>query len=304
MLFPQTIRVVRVTILAAVLSGALAVSAVAAPSSAETAADRERLESALSEWRSAQAAADAADERSASVLAELDRLVAEENSTRERLGVRVERMYRADDLSAVGMLFGASTLQDFIARWDLLARLARKDADTIEALEIAAAETERSAKELLTAQSERARTLDALAQKVDRARQELAASEAALREYEAARTAARQAQSAPQPPASDSRQQLTGSGDWQSAVASHYGRTFTGRGASGAEIGPYSMIVAHKTLAFGTLIEFEYDGKRAVAEVADRGPHVAGREFDLGPGVVRVLDFSGVHEVRYRIISR
>jgi rare lipoprotein A (peptidoglycan hydrolase) len=64
------------------------------------------------------------------------------------------------------------------------------------------------------------------------------------------------------------------------------------------------MMVAHKTLPFGTLIEFEYGGKRAVARVADRGPHSAEREFDLGPGVVRVLGFNGVHEVRYRIIKR
>jgi hypothetical protein len=26
--------------------------------------------------------------------------------------------------------------------------------------------------------------------------------------------------------------------------------------------------------------------------------------FDLGPGVVRVLGFSGVHDVRYRVIGR
>jgi rare lipoprotein A (peptidoglycan hydrolase) len=62
--------------------------------------------------------------------------------------------------------------------------------------------------------------------------------------------------------------------------------------------------VAHETLPFGTLIEFEYNGKRAVARIADRGPHTPGRTFDLGPGVVRVLDFGGVHEVRYRIIAR
>ncbi len=64
------------------------------------------------------------------------------------------------------------------------------------------------------------------------------------------------------------------------------------------------MIVAHKTLPFGTLIEFEYHGKRAVARVADRGPHTPGRTFDLGPGVVRVLGFEGVDTVRYRIIGR
>ncbi len=87
-------------------------------------------------------------------------------------------------------------------------------------------------------------------------------------------------------------------------MASHYSRTFTGRGASGEAIGPYTMMVAHKTLPFGTLVEFEYQGRRAVASVEDRGPHTPGRDWDLGPGVVRALDFSGVHEVRYRIISR
>ena len=87
-------------------------------------------------------------------------------------------------------------------------------------------------------------------------------------------------------------------------VASHYGRNFHGRGASGKPIGPYSMMVAHKTLPFGTLIEFEYHGKRAVASVEDRGPFTPGRDFDLGPGVIRVLGFEGVHPIRYRIIKR
>ncbi|MHB1324083.1 MAG: septal ring lytic transglycosylase RlpA family protein, partial [Coriobacteriia bacterium] len=99
-------------------------------------------------------------------------------------------------------------------------------------------------------------------------------------------------------------QQQSGTGAWQTAVASHYSRNFSGRGASGERIGPYSMMVAHKTLPFGTLVEFEYKGKRAVASVEDRGPFTPGRDFDLGPGVVRVLDFSGVHEVRYRIVTR
>ncbi len=81
------------------------------------------------------------------------------------------------------------------------------------------------------------------------------------------------------------------------------GATFSGRGASGAEIGPYSMIVAHRTLPFGTLVEFEYRGKRAVASVQDRGPHIPGRTWDLGPGVVRTLDFSGVDEVRWRLVQ-
>jgi rare lipoprotein A (peptidoglycan hydrolase) len=225
-------------------------------------------------------------------------------------------MYRTDDLNPVAVLLGASTLQDFVTRWDALARIARQDADNLRKLKQARAAATRSAEQLMALQSEQAKALDALEAEVTRAKNELASSEAALRAYEARVAAARRpaapaestpAKETPTPPAptsDDLTQELTGSGEWETAVASHYGRTFTGTGASGEKIGPYSMIVAHKTLAFGTLVEFEYNGKRAVARVADRGPFTPGRTFDLGPGVVRVLDFSGVHEVRYRIIAR
>ncbi|MDP2182142.1 MAG: RlpA-like double-psi beta-barrel domain-containing protein [Actinomycetota bacterium] len=211
-------------------------------------------------------------------------------------------MYRSADVGFIPALLDASTIQDFVARWDLLARIARQDAETLRELKTAHIEAQRSAEQLIDLQAEEARALDAMADEVARAKEELAASEAALQEY-AARTAA-SAKPAIPPVESDPTQQLSGSGAWQIAVASHYGRDFTGRGANGDAIGPYSMIVAHRTLPFGTLIEFEYNGKRAVARVADRGPHTEGRTFDLGPGVVRVLDFSGVREVRHRIITR
>ena len=74
--------------------------------------------------------------------------------------------------------------------------------------------------------------------------------------------------------------------------------------ANGEVLTPDSMVVAHMTLPFGTLVEFKYNGRRAVATVSDRGPFYAGREFDLGPGIARVLGFEGVHTVQYRIIGR
>ncbi len=198
------------------------------------------------------------------------------------------------------LLFRASTIQDLTTRLDVLQRIANQDAENLRALKAARIRAKGSAEELLDLQAEQARALDAMADKVATAKKELAASEAEMREYEVRTAASAKRASA----RSDTNQKLSGSGDWQTAVASHYGRNFTGHGASGEAIGPYSMIVAHKTLPFGTLIEFEYNGKRAVAKVADRGPYVKGRTFDLGPGVVRVLDFSGVHEVRYRIIGK
>lgn len=296
-----------VSSLAICVAAGLVVPASATPAQTQAAADRAALERAVAQYDAARAHASEVEARAAGVSADLDRLIAEESQARARLRSRAVAIYRSDDGGFISVLLGASSLQEFVSRWDLLTRLARQDAVNLQAVKSAREQAQQSAEELLELQAQAARAVDDLEAQVATARTELAVSEAAVREYEARVAASAQAarESAPAaPPAADRTQQLTGSGEWLTAVASHYGRNFTGRGASGEEIGPYSMIVAHRTLAFGTLIEFEYHGRRAVARVADRGPHVAGREFDLGPGVVRVLDFSGVDEVRYRIIGR
>lgn len=263
-------------------------------------ADRAALASAVGRYEAALAAESATGARVREVSATLDRAVAEQNAAQARLRTRAAAMYRAGDASTVSLLLGASSFDDFITRLDLLTRLARQDAENLTLLKAARLEAEQSAGELLELQAKQAQATDALAAEVAKAKATLAASEAALAEYHAKVAAAKAATAKASAPA----QQLTGSGEWRVAVASHYGINFTGRGANGEAIGPYSMIVAHKTLPFGTLIEFEYNGARAVARVTDRGPFVAGREFDLGPGVVRVLGFNGVHEVRYRIITQ
>lgn len=293
-----------VTVLAVCLAGLLAAPATAQPSSTQTAEDRAAVESAVKRYEEAQARATEIDTRIAAASAELDTVVAEERRTSEALRVQVARMYRSPDVDLVSVLLGASTFEEFLQRWDALARIAAQDAQNLQALKDARAQLEVSAQQLMSLQAEAAQALDDVAAEVARAKTELAASEAALKEYEARLAAQAAAAKAARTAASDPNQQLLGSGEWQTGVASHYGVNFTGRGASGDPIGPYSMMVAHKTLPFGTLIEFEYNGKRAVARVADRGPFTPGRDFDLGPGVVRVLGFSGVHEVRYRIVQR
>lgn len=291
-------RTVSIALVATVcLAVLMVVPAAAAPSASQTAADRAALERAVEQYNAAKSRSATIQAQVLATSSRLDDALEAESAARERLRGWVLTTYRADDLDFVSVLFGASDFEDFIARWDLVRRIARQESEALEDLTAARVEAEQAAGQLLELQAEEAQSLDALAGEVARARKALAASEAALREYEA-RTAANS-----RPSVSDQTQQRTGTGAWQTAVASHYSRTFTGRGASGEAIGPYSMMVAHKTLPFGTLIEFEYKGKRAVAKVADRGPYTTGRTFDLGPGVVRVLDFSGVHEVRYRIIT-
>jgi rare lipoprotein A len=238
--------------------------------------------------------------RAESASAELDRLVTEESAVRRRLNARARAMYQADGTSLLDVIFGAATFEQFATGWDLLTRIGRSDAADLVALTAAQERVRQRAEGLLALQVEQAEAVDAVARELARARRDLAASKAALAAFEARASSGHPAA----PRRRDSTQRLRGSGEWRTAKASHYGRNFSGRGASGERIGPYSMIVAHKTLRFGTLIEFEYNGKRAVARVVDRGPYVAGRTFDLGPGVVRVLGFNGVHMVRYRIIKR
>lgn len=303
----RTTRSTLTVAIAACLCLSVVGPALAAPSAAETAADRLAVERAVNQYEAAQARSADIAARMAQTSAELDSVIAQQAHARKLLGVRVSSMYRADDVGFVSVLLSASTFQEFMTRWDLLARIARRDSEALRTLETARVEAQRSAEQLLDVQAEHAQAVDSLAEETARAKETLAASKAALSEYEArtAASAAKQVAQAPAPsPAPDPTPQISGSGAWQTAVASHYGRNFSGRGASGEAIGPYSMIVAHKTLPFGTLVEFQYNGQRAVARVTDRGPHVAGREFDLGPGVVRVLDFSGVHEVQYRIVSQ
>ena len=91
---------------------------------------------------------------------------------------------------------------------------------------------------------------------------------------------------------------------WDTAKVSWYGPGFYGNTmAGGGALTTTSMVVAHRSLPFGTEIEFEYGGRTCFAVVQDRGPYIAGRTFDLGPGTAAALGFGGVGTVRYRIVD-
>lgn len=122
----------------------------------------------------------------------------------------------------------------------------------------------------------------------------------------ATKPAAKPAAKAATKPAAASVQQDSkeSGGAWSSAKVSWYGPGFYGNTmAGGGTLQPGSMVVAHRTMAFGTKIEFKYNGRTCVAVVKDRGPHVSGRVFDLGPGTAKALGFSGVGTVQYRIVK-
>ncbi len=91
---------------------------------------------------------------------------------------------------------------------------------------------------------------------------------------------------------------------WKSAKVSWYGPGFYGRTmAGGGNLTPTSMVVAHRTMKFGTKVQISYNGKTVVAVVQDRGPFIAGRTFDLGPGTAKKLGFSGVGTIKWRVVK-
>jgi hypothetical protein len=79
------------------------------------------------------------------------------------------------------------------------------------------------------------------------------------------------------------------------AGASWYGGG--GSLACGGELTGSTMGVANKTLPCGTLVTLRYDGRSVRVPVVDRGPYVAGRDFDLTEATKRALGFGGVGEV-------
>lgn len=85
--------------------------------------------------------------------------------------------------------------------------------------------------------------------------------------------------------------------------ASWYGPGFYGNTmAGGGRLTRSSMVVAHRSLPFGTRVQVTYRGRSVTAVVRDRGPFVGGRAFDLGPGTAKALGFSGVQTIGYRIL--
>jgi rare lipoprotein A len=79
------------------------------------------------------------------------------------------------------------------------------------------------------------------------------------------------------------------------AEASWYGGG--GNLACGGSLTSSTMGVANKTLPCGTLVTLRYGGRMVRVPVVDRGPYVAGREFDLTEATKNALGFGGVAQV-------
>ncbi len=59
--------------------------------------------------------------------------------------------------------------------------------------------------------------------------------------------------------------------------------------------------VANKTLPCGTEVTFVYGGRAIRVPVIDRGPYIAGREWDLTGAAAEALGFPGLGPIQWRI---
>lgn len=79
---------------------------------------------------------------------------------------------------------------------------------------------------------------------------------------------------------------------YRRAVASYYGPgLYGGALACGGTLQPGTMGVAHKTLPCGSRVTLRYHGRSVTVPVIDRGPYVAGRDFDLTAATKSRLGF-------------
>lgn len=67
--------------------------------------------------------------------------------------------------------------------------------------------------------------------------------------------------------------------------------------ACGGWLTSATMGVANKSLPCGTPVTLRYGGRTVRVRVIDRGPYVAGREYDLTEATARALGFEGVGEL-------
>jgi rare lipoprotein A len=79
------------------------------------------------------------------------------------------------------------------------------------------------------------------------------------------------------------------------AAASWYGGG--GSLACGGSLSSGTLGVANKTLPCGTLVTLRYGARSIRVPVVDRGPYVAGREFDLTEATKQALGFGDTGEV-------
>jgi rare lipoprotein A (peptidoglycan hydrolase) len=89
-------------------------------------------------------------------------------------------------------------------------------------------------------------------------------------------------------------------GEYNTSIASVY--TDYGLGIACGGILHVAMLgVANKTLPCGTEVIFRYGGRAVRVPVIDRGPYIAGRDWDLTGATAEALRFPGLGPIQWRL---
>jgi rare lipoprotein A len=95
---------------------------------------------------------------------------------------------------------------------------------------------------------------------------------------------------------------------FQTGRASYYSDKLAGRKtANGERYDPRQLTAAHRTLAFGTVVEVSRaDGRSVRVRINDRGPFTGGRVIDLSRRAAEELGMvrSGVVDVTLTVVER
>jgi hypothetical protein len=89
-------------------------------------------------------------------------------------------------------------------------------------------------------------------------------------------------------------------GGWHTSVASVY-TDYGGPLACGGRLAREQLGVAHKSAPCGALITFRYRGRVLRVPVIDRGPYIAGREWDLTGATAQALGFNGLDFIDWTV---
>lgn len=81
------------------------------------------------------------------------------------------------------------------------------------------------------------------------------------------------------------------------SVYTDYGRPV----ACGGVLQVPELGVANKTLPCGTMVIFRYGGRAIKVPVIDRGPYIAGRDWDLTGAAAEALHFPGLGYIEWRL---
>jgi rare lipoprotein A len=87
-----------------------------------------------------------------------------------------------------------------------------------------------------------------------------------------------------------------------SGIASVYNDRET---ASGELMNPRTLIAAHRSFRFGTMVRVtnRRNGRTVVVRIIDRGPYIRGRVIDLSPAAAKALGFSGLAPVVLAVVE-